>query len=200
MPPSRVELVALTLATVTFHSVGQLAALDQADALPSTLPLPDVMHSLIDDCYRKEWHVFSERLVSAALGYLGIGCLLTKSSAPAERFILLANVAFIMRSLCMASTVLPDASQCCTVNIPFSVKGGFKSGSCHDLLFSGHMTMTTLASLIAAQSLGAPLVTKSIAACIITSQLIAITASRNHYTVDVLVALIVCKLLTMVHK
>jgi hypothetical protein len=67
-------------------------------------------------------------------------------------------------------------------------------------MFSGHMSMTTLASLIAAQSLGAPLVTKSIAACIITSQLIAITAARNHYTVDVLVALIVCKLLTMVHK
>ncbi len=58
--------------------------------------------------------------------------------------------------------------------------------------------MTTLAALVAADYLPAPMIAKSVAACIIVSQVLAVSASRNHYTVDALVALIVCKLLTMV--
>jgi hypothetical protein len=193
------ELSALTLATITFHSTAQLAAVDQAPKLASTLPLPDVVHSLVDDSKRHEWQRFSEQLLRASIAFLGVSTLASKSVVPLQRFTFLANVAFMLRSLCMASTVLPDASQCCTVNIPFSItKTGLKSGSCHDLMFSGHVSMTTLAALVAADYLPAPMIAKSVAASIIVSQVLAVSASRNHYTVDALVALIVCKLLTMV--
>jgi hypothetical protein len=196
---SLLDLSALTIATITFHSTAQLAALDQADRLPSTLPLPDVVHTAVDDSHRREWQQFSERLFHASLILMGASCVASMSVTPFKRFVFLANIAFMLRAACMASTVLPDASQCCTVNIPFSItKSRLKSGSCHDLMFSGHVALTTLASLVAANNLPAPLIAKSVAACIIVSQMLAVTISRNHYTVDALVALIVCKLLTMV--
>ena len=93
----------------------------------------------------------------------------------------------VMRGLCFSSTLLPDASQQCTTSRYM--------GSCHDLIFSGHV-------LIMALSLGVgrlffpatPAPTRGAVGLVAALTTLLIAASRNHYTVDILLALLVTPL------
>ena len=94
-----------------------------------------------------------------------------------------------LRPLCFLSTLLPDASGTGQRPSFFNIRGGV-----HDLMFSGH-TATSLAGVcVLWPTDAAPYVLGSLllgTAC----QSFMILATRNHYSVDVVVAWIVVPLL-----
>lgn len=184
------SLIGLTCTTATLHTLAQYVAAERGEAcLPEgtqTAPLPDVLHELTaHPVVKKRWATLSECILVTAL-------LMAAWQRQLKQVVVLCNIAFMLRSMCMVVTTLPDASQCCTVRLGVDSKG--KSGSCHDLMFSGHMTVTTIA-LLAALRANASLY--QLVLPLLVTQTFAIPLSHNHYTVDVVVALVVASLLAL---
>ena len=90
---------------------------------------------------------------------------------------LLMCIIFVFRSILVISTSIPDASGICE-------KKKFQIGYCNDLMFSGHTATVTLISLYL-MSIFPNKRNMLILGNIITY--ILIIASKNHYTIDVLV-------------
>lgn len=185
------SLLALTCTTATLHTLAQYIAAERGDTcLPNgtcTASLPDVLHELTEQPgVKKRWAALSECILLTAL-------LLAASQQRVKHVLLLCNFAFILRSLCMMVTSLPDASQCCVVRLGVDSSG--KTGSCHDLMFSGHMTVTTIALLVAVRTNPSLL---PVVLPLLLTQTFAIPLSHNHYTIDVVIALLVALLLTLV--
>lgn len=190
--PNLVDLLLLTTGTLCIHSVAQWHVADSGAKLASSLPLPDVLHDAIP--FRARYLHLKEQLLGLTVASLLIVCLTRRSCVPVKQFALMWNAAFVMRSLCFVSTTLPDASQCCTVKVPCSISadGKLETGSCHDLLFSGHVTTTTLAALTVAAHV--PVVAAPFYV-LAGTQAFVTAASRAHYTVDVVVALLISSLI-----
>ena len=97
-------------------------------------------------------------------------------------FFKIHGVLMLLRGLCFSGTLLPDSSQMC-----FESK---HIGSCFDLIFSGHSTIMILTSYIIRDNfevsnfMNKLLSFNNIFTCLL------IILCRNHYTVDVLVSIL----------
>ena len=100
-----------------------------------------------------------------------------------EKFFTKHGILFYLRPLLFSSTLLPDSSQMCLASKSI--------GSCFDLIFSGHSSIMFLTTYILRDifSISASLFYTLQFNNLITSFLII--ACRNHYTVDVLLAIII---------
>ena len=93
------------------------------------------------------------------------------------------GVILITRAISFSSTLLPDASQQC--------HDSKFIGGCHDLIFSGHIALMTLCVACTLHFFfphPAVRVVLVLNACL---QTFLVAATRNHYTVDVVVAVVV---------
>lgn len=100
-----------------------------------------------------------------------------------ETFFTKHGILFYIRPLLFSSTLLPDSSQMCLTSKSI--------GSCFDLIFSGHSSIMFLTTYILRDIFS---ITKNMFYTLqfnnlLTSFLIVIC--RNHYTVDVLLAIII---------
>jgi hypothetical protein len=173
------------------HTVAQCIAADRGKLLTSTLPLPDLAHHYIP--VHPQWEKISESLLGVSAVLLTSSCVSTKSIRPVTHFLVLWSIAMSLRAVTMVCTTLPDSSQKCEERIPFEITHeGVKMGSCHDLIFSGHMTTTMLCCLVAMTYLP---VTTIPAFTVLGVHGVAIAASRKHYLVDVVLSFIICGLL-----
>lgn len=99
-----------------------------------------------------------------------------------KRFFKVHGILMLFRSLCFSGTLLPDSSQMCFESQHF--------GSCFDLMFSGHSTIMFLTSQMIkdyftiSQTVSNLLTLNNIVTCFL------IIMCRNHYTVDVIVSLL----------
>lgn len=93
------------------------------------------------------------------------------------------GILFYLRPLLFSSTLLPDSSQMCLTSQSI--------GSCFDLIFSGHSSIMFLTTYLLRDifNIGASLFYTLQFNNLLTSFLII--ACRNHYTVDVLLAMII---------
>jgi hypothetical protein len=93
------------------------------------------------------------------------------------------GILFYLRPLLFSSTLLPDSSQLCLTSQSI--------GSCFDLIFSGHSSIMFLTTYLLRDifNIGAVLFYTLQFNNLLTSFLII--ACRNHYTVDVLLAIII---------
>ena len=100
-----------------------------------------------------------------------------------KKFFTKHGILFYLRPLLFSSTLLPDSSQMCLTSKSI--------GSCFDLIFSGHTTIMFLTTYILRDifNIGAILFYTLQFNNLLTSFLIV--ACRNHYTVDVLLAIII---------
>ena len=100
-----------------------------------------------------------------------------------ETFFTKHGILFYLRPLLFSSTLLPDSSQMCLTSQSI--------GSCFDLIFSGHSTIMFLTTYILRDifNIGAVLFYTLQINNLLTSFLIIVC--RNHYTVDVLLAIII---------
>jgi hypothetical protein len=88
-----------------------------------------------------------------------------------------------LRALFFSSTLLPDSSQMC--------KESPLPGSCFDLIFSGHSTVILLTTYILRDYYNLSGVKFHLLQLVNLITCIMIVACRNHYTVDVLVSIII---------
>jgi hypothetical protein len=100
-----------------------------------------------------------------------------------ETFFTKHGILFYLRPLLFSSTLLPDSSQMCLTSQSI--------GSCFDLIFSGHSSIMFLSTYILRDifNIGASLFYTLQFNNLLTSFLIIVC--RNHYTVDVLLAIII---------
>jgi hypothetical protein len=100
-----------------------------------------------------------------------------------ETFFTKHGILFYLRPLLFSSTLLPDSSQMCLTSQSI--------GSCFDLIFSGHSSIMFLTTYLLRDifNIGAILFYVLQFNNLLTSFLII--ACRNHYTVDVLLAIII---------
>ena len=100
-----------------------------------------------------------------------------------ETFFTKHGILFYLRPLLFSSTLLPDSSQMCLTSQSI--------GSCFDLIFSGHSSIMFLTTYILRDifNIGASLFYTLQFNNLLTSFLIIVC--RNHYTVDVLLAIII---------
>ncbi len=88
----------------------------------------------------------------------------------------------VLRAICFSSTLLPDASQQC-------VQSGY-IGSCFDLIFSGHCMAIYLATLVIEEYFNISRRNYIILSIINVITVLLIILCRNHYTIDIVVALL----------
>lgn len=121
-----------------------------------------------------DWLAFS---VSLALVYTLISL---REWEILHRFLYQCATLMFIRSATVAATVLPSPTEC-EPDMFVLVHGG-----CYDKIFSGHTAYLTLASLyLWRRGLSAWL------ACgVVALEAIILVASREHYTVDVLIAIV----------
>lgn len=137
----------------------------------SQKPLYDIGHQLLPDTSKY-------RIINDIIPFvLMIFAMLSKNNT---QFVKAGSIAMIIRLVTAYSTILPKSTKdICTFS-------GSTIGGCHDKMFSGHMTVNVLASIAIAKShpeyIPALFATNTIAG-------LSIVSSRDHYTIDILVAL-----------
>ena len=94
-----------------------------------------------------------------------------------EEYLTLGSWLMILRSFCVAATVLPPSDPACRPDSLAILHGG-----CRDKVFSGHVAYMTLSAFYLRRRLG-PVVW-----ALTVAEAGYLVAAREHYTVDVLVA------------
>jgi len=115
-----------------------------------------------------------ELLMILPVVYLVLSCQWTWLSRGAEIYLWM----LLFKCVFVHATVLPSIDRNC--DRPF-----FTLGNCNDYMFSGHTVLVTVAALAA---MSAGLWSPAMAGLYVMVTMIAITAARNHYFVDTLVA------------
>jgi hypothetical protein len=151
-------------------------------------PLPDVLHVLLPNL--QPWRALPEALHLLPVLYFSGQLLfhLDQRSLDAFRTFLWVH-GFLMatRALAFASTLLPDASRQCHASRFL--------GSCFDLIFSGHVVMMILPLLgQAAFFPHTPAAVRLLLRACAAGTCLLVAAARNHYTVDVLLAVVITPL------
>jgi len=159
-------------------------------ALAAAPALPDFLHEALPDLSR--WRAAAE--VAHVLPVLHAGALMLRAfdqrALDALRTFLWVHGALMaLRGACFAATLLPDASQACRAGGPYL-------GSCHDLVFSGHVLIMVLAGLTTRAFFRAalPRAARAALAAFTLATALFIAAARNHYTLDVLLSLVLTPL------
>jgi hypothetical protein len=97
------------------------------------------------------------------------------------------GVLMLLRGIFFTSTLLPDSSQMCSTSTHI--------GSCFDLIFSGHSTIMYLCSYIINEFF---YISRTVYSLIHLNNLITcffIITCRNHYTIDVLISIVLTHLI-----
>ena len=149
--------------------------------------LPDVLHDALPDLSR--WRVGAE--IGHVLPVLLAGGLMLRAfdqrALDALRTFLWAHGTLMtLRGACFSTTLLPDASQTCSSSTYL--------GACHDLVFSGHVLIMSLGALTTVHFFRIPTAAQVALAVHCASVALFITAARNHYTLDVIVATVITPL------
>ena len=137
----------------------------------SQKPLYDIGHQLLPDT--SKYRIVNDVVPAVLI----IFAMLSKHNT---QFVNALSIAIVIRIITAYSTVLPKSTKD-TCKFSGSIIGG-----CHDKMFSGHMTVNILASITIAKS--HPEYIPVLFATNILAGL-SIISSRDHYTIDILVAL-----------
>ena len=179
--------LAVHAACVAAHSVASAATLARGVRVyggagaPPPAPLWDAAHAFLPST--QAYRVLPE--LGHVLPVLGLACNVLAAgdqrALDALRLFLLCHGALLaLRASLFSLTLLPDASQSCHASLFI--------GSCHDLLFSGHVSIMLLASLVLADFFAPPAPLGGVLAALNVAVSALVVTSRNHYTIDVLVA------------
>jgi len=140
--------------------------------------IQDLLHDLFPST-GYEWVVANILLA----GLLGL--LLYTSPRPLLRvFLEMSMILILFRSVTTAVTVIPQVEQC-------NFKLGLPTHTCHDMMFSGHTAMGTLAYLFIWKYKLVTSTTLTMTTIALFSLYYSLIASRSHYTVDVLIGILV---------
>ena len=106
-----------------------------------------------------------------------------------SKFFYTAAILFLLRSITFSLTTLPSPKYC--TNLP-----PFLGGGCGDLLYSGHYIWFTITLYIILQKTNIPYKIIPIMAYIVS--IISTLMCRNHYSVDILISIVLSYLFSSV--
>lgn len=145
--------------------------------------LPDLLHIILPDTSNYNW--IGDYMVALIVIVFISLAIYKKKYNIIFKWIKLIAITIIIKSIMMSVTILPDPSGKCELNFKNSVPRGY----CNDLIFSGHMTVTIITLLFLYHH---ELITNKIILLLyflLTG--FQIISSKNHYTIDVLISIIV---------
>jgi PAP2 superfamily C-terminal len=147
-----------------------------------TPPLRDLLHEFLPNM--QQFRIVPEIGHVIPVLYL-LGLLLyhfdQRSLDTFRLFLYIHGTLMVIRALSFAVTILPDSSQQCHTSLFL--------GGCHDLIFSGHVMITLLSSLLAQKFFHIPLFMLIFMVFNVVFVSFMVVVVRNHYTVDVLIAI-----------
>ena len=148
-------------------------------------PLTDIMHDVLPYVHIDTvW----KRVGFESVSMLPIATCVAVGSWVA--FLRLHTIVLVLRPVCFCGTLLPDASgKGARAPQPHWAS---MTGGVHDLMFSGHVSASLLAiGAMALDGTAGPWLILALV-CLAAVQSLLILATHKHYTVDVVVAWIVC--------
>ena len=147
-----------------------------------TPPLHDLLHELLP--HAQSLRVIPEVGFVAPVLWLS-GLMLVKFDQRSldcfRTFLWTHGCLLAGRALSFVGTLLPDASEQCRQSVYL--------GSCHDLVYSGHVSIMLLSALFACHFFEQSATVRTVLLLTVVVVSILIVACRNHYTVDVVLAL-----------
>ena len=184
---------------IIFHRFCQKRVYSKSkELLQNVEPLPDVGHSLLEKISKNRklftimctknygvCDVLTMALIVIALFYL----LRNRQIGILSDVFLVISILFFVRSIMFNLTLLPDPS-------PGPCKMTLFFGGCNDLIYSGHSVLLTISLyiLLIKANIG------NIGKCIYTTMymlaLFTILACKNHYTVDIIISVMLSTLLS----
>lgn len=148
---------------------------------PAQLQKPfDLVHEVLPD-------LPAETLLTNIIPW-GLALYATTRPGFQSMLLLFASKIFLillLRTLTTISTILPKYEKC---DITLSSIGGLLNGGCYEKVFSSHTAVVYLMIIILLDSNHLSSLASSI---LLGFQLFFISLTRSHYTVDILVALII---------
>lgn len=152
-----------------------------------TPPLHDILHELLPNT--QAVRLLPEVAYPLPILYL-VARLLHRPNARSwvclRSFLWCHGTLMLCRAASFVVTLLPDASGQCHSS-PYL-------GGCHDLMFSGHVMIMTLAALYVTHYFDVPRCTCIALGVTVFVVSLLIIVSRNHYTVDVFLAVVIATL------
>lgn len=145
-------------------------------------PLYDTLHNIIP--YHQYSVYFSETIMIFFVILFIYLLYKSRNISILYNFLIIFAIIHIIRSILFSLTLLPDASNNCTFSLFV--------GSCNDLLFSGHISGALLILLfIYKYKLIHSKVIKNSFILLFILMNVFILSSRNHYSIDIVTALII---------
>jgi len=193
--PNMKKTISTLLAWFSFilmhHSctLGILEFAAEVDPLSlSRPPLKDVLHEYLPNLQRfRMIPEFGDTIIPLYVGLKMLWYFDQRSLDAIRTFLWVHGALMVMRGACFSSTLVPDASQQC-IDSKYP-------GSCHDLIFSGHVVLIVLSLQIGWLFFPeTPRFHNLILFFVSVVTIFLIAASRNHYTVDILLALLLTPL------
>ncbi len=143
-------------------------------------PLYDLFHSMIP--YSEYSKYISEIILLFFILILFYLLYKKRDISIFNHFIILLAIIQFVRGILFSITLLPDSSQNCTYSIFL--------GSCNDLLFSGHIAVVFIILLFTYQYKLFSTQIQKIFVFLFIFMILFILSARNHYSIDVIVALL----------
>lgn len=145
---------------------------------PTSYKIHDLLHSILPDLH--DYHIFVDIIGSIAV----IPALFYFNQELTVEFLTKFLIIMLIRAFTIVSTVLPKYERCDT---RFELRN-FILGGCYDKIFSGHTSFILLLTLMYYRE---HIINLPSLYGINLLNMLAIIATRSHYTVDVILAVFV---------
>ena len=139
----------------------------------------DLAHKVLPDIHQHEWII---NVLPVALVFWMV--LLPDSYDMLKTVMVLYLITLSIRVLTAVSTILPKHEKCEVGSKFFNI---FQGGGCYDKIFSGHAAFVTLLLLVL---LKAGHMSAAVFWLLLAANTFAILATRAHYTVDVVLGIL----------
>jgi hypothetical protein len=188
---SIVTFIAVKLLTSIKTSTCTACITNTSDAnnspCPCNLPLGDKMHDLLPDIRELYW-VADAMVVMLLLFFCVAFTLFNYTNTSWYSIAASVLILLSLKTITSHVTCLPDSSQICSTK-----RFKYVFGQCNDLMFSVHSSIVFLIVFILndATHLFKSVIGKLAIGTYVGTTLLIILATRNHYTIDVIMAFFV---------
>lgn len=172
------------IASVIFHYACQQVANKRSKDV-ADVKLPDLFHDYIDsNDYHSDTTEYINDIIPVAVALFFVyKCISERKSYAFHSFLLALSVMYTIRAILFVSTTLPDPSGKCDPDGLF--------GTCSDLIFSGHIGLTMISLLYLHKYFYGSALFSAFSALLLFVMSFFVLLNNNHYTVDVILALII---------
>jgi hypothetical protein len=184
--------VTLVTAAVIYSVVTQAWMKKQSARMDTGVVLPDLLQTALPDLHRL--HLIVDVVIVAIVAALVLSSFAMEGLYGGVRlladFMRVAAALYFVKVLTRSVTILPDSSMTCTDK---HGPDGSLFGSCNDLIFSSHMALAVLCAYFFVNRIVTVANTTVVlaASAVLAVYGMLIIATRNHYSIDVLVSIFV---------